>query len=221
MPVYIPSSAYLRRFAILLLWLASSCAFADNQEDFLLAVRLDNVNSVKEFLLQGMNVNAVEELRGETLLMVALRENSKKVFPVLLADKNIQLEARARNGDTVLMLAGYLADFDAAKALIEHDAEINQPGWCALHYAAAGGNRAIVALLLEKSAYIDAESPNKTTPLMMASRAGKLDIVQLLLEEGADLHLKNNLGLTALDFANEVEQREIAALLTERMKATK
>ncbi|MFZ6874518.1 ankyrin repeat domain-containing protein [Undibacterium sp. Di27W] len=219
--IYGYQKAFLHGLACLLLWLSSSCAFADDNDDLIFAVRFDAMDKVTELLQQGMNVNATEASRGETLLMIALRENSKKVFLALLERKDIKLEARARNGDTVLMLASYLGNLPAVKALLAHDAEVNQVGWCALHYAAAGGNKDIVALLLEHSAYIDAESPNKTTPLMMAARSNKELIVSLLLDEGADPHLKNELGLTALDFATELEQKEIATLLKERMQALK
>ncbi|MFZ6756455.1 ankyrin repeat domain-containing protein [Undibacterium sp. Ji50W] len=199
----------------------SAPARADAYDDFVFAVRFDQVNTVREFLQKGMDVNSVESTRGESVLMITLREKSMKVFPVLLAHPDLKLEARAMNGDTVLMLACYLGNLQAVKALIERGAEINQPGWTALHYAAVNGNKEIIALLLEHSAYIDTESPNKTTPLMMAARSGKMGAVALLLDEGADPSLKNDLGLTALDFANEVEQREIAAFLKERMQATK
>ncbi|MFZ6657808.1 ankyrin repeat domain-containing protein [Undibacterium sp. TJN19] len=212
---------YLCGLAVLLLLISSPFASANTYDDFLFAVKFDNARDVKELLVKGVDVNSVEAVRGETVLMIALREKSMKVFNVLLAHEDIKLEARATNGDTALMLASYLNNLPAVKALIERGAEINQPGWTALHYAAASGSKDIVALLLEKSAYIDTESPNKTTPLMIATRSGSLDTIALLLDEGADPHLKNDLGLTALDFAKEAEQREIAALLTERMKVVK
>ncbi|MFZ6722928.1 ankyrin repeat domain-containing protein [Undibacterium sp. Ji49W] len=202
-------------------FMMSAPARADAYDDFLFAVRFDQVGNVRALLQKGMDVNSVESMRGESVLMISLREKSMKVFPVLLAHQDIKLEARAMNGDTALMLACYLGNVPAVKALIERGAEINQPGWTALHYAAANGSKEIIALLLEHSAYIDTESANKTTPLMMAARTGKMDAVALLLDEGADPLLKNDLGLTALDFANEVEQREIAAFLKERMQAAK
>lgn len=223
---YLPELAkrfneYMRWLACVLLLVCSPCVLADEHDDLLFAVRFDMVDAVKSFLQKGMDANSVEPERGETLLMIALRENSRRVFQALLESKGVHLEARARNGDTVLMLASYLGNLEAVKALIEHEAEVNQPGWCALHYAAAGGSREIAALLLENSAYIDAESPNKTTPLMMAARSGKLEIVTLLLDEGADIHLKNDMGMTALDFAVEAEKREISTLLKERMQNIK
>ncbi|MFZ6772555.1 ankyrin repeat domain-containing protein [Undibacterium sp. SXout7W] len=193
-------------------------AHAEAYDDFLFAVRFNNAPVVKEFLRKGMDVNSVEGVRGETILMLALRENSMTVFDQLLKADDIKLEARAVNGDTALMLACFLGNTEAVKKLIAAGAEINQVGWAPLHYAAAKGNTDIIALLLEHFAYIDTESPNKTTPLMMAVRSGKLEAVSLLLEEGADPHLKNTLGLTALDFAEEIEQREIAALLQQKMQ---
>ncbi len=212
---------FLSSLACTCLILLSPGVWADDLDDLVFSVRFDKVDAVNELLQRGMSVNSVEATRGETLLMIALREKSKKVFLALLENKDVQLEARARNGDTALMLASYLGDLTSVRTLIEKGAEVNQPGWCALHYAAAGGSHDVLALLLENYAYIDAESPNKTTPLMMAARSGKFDIVTLLLDEGADITLKNDQGMTALDFAIEVEQREIAALLKERMQAPK
>ena len=70
-----------------------------------------------------------------------------------------------------------------------------------------------VSLLLENHAYIDAESPNKTTPLMMAAQYGNAAAVKLLLEAGADAGLKNQLGLTAIDFANKASRSDSAELI--------
>jgi ankyrin repeat protein len=68
-------------------------------------------------------------------------------------------------------------------------------------------------LLLDESAYIDAESPNGTTPLMMAARYGSPEAVKLLIEEGADVHLKNQIGLTALDFAHQGKRPDAIKLI--------
>ena len=66
----------------------------------------------------------------------------------------------------------------------------------------------MMRLLIENSAYLDAESPNGNTPLMMAAYYGTPPSVKLLLEEGADPLLKNKLGLSALDFANQTKHKD-------------
>ena len=84
---------------------------------------------------------------------------------------------------------------------------------------AAGETPLMMASLqneLDHAAYIDAESPNGTTPLMMAARGGHIETVKLLLDEGADMRLKNQQGMTVIDFAERYHQKEIAQGLKSR-----
>jgi uncharacterized protein len=198
--------------------LISTPARAGAYDDFFRAVKLDDRATIKSLLARGLDPNLIEPERGETGLMLALRENSSGVFETLLNARGIDLEAKARNGDTALMIASFKGNLAAVKSLIDKGAEVNKTGWTPLHYAASIGNNDIVSLLLEKSAYIDAESPNKTTPIMMAARAGHIMTVKLLLDEGADATLKNDAGMTAIDFAQKHEFKDIAEGLTYRLK---
>jgi ankyrin repeat protein len=104
--------------------------------------------------------------------------------------------------------------------LISKQADVNQPGWTPLHYAATGGHIELIQMLLEESAYIDAESPNGTTPLMMAARYGSAKATQLLIDEGADLQIKNQLGLTALDFAKQGNRPEALDIIAKALNLT-
>lgn len=192
--------------------------FAGAYDDYFGAVKLDNIKLVRSLLQRGFDPNTVDEERGETGLIIAVREDAGKVLDLLLNTKDINLDARARNGDTALMMAAYKGRYDVAKVLLDKGAEPNQTGWAALHYAAAVGNNQIVQLLLDHSAYIDAESPNQTTPIMMAARGGHILTVKLLLDEGADLTLKNGAGMTALDFARAGGFKDIVEGLTYRLK---
>jgi uncharacterized protein len=97
--------------------------------------------------------------------------------------------------------------------LVDNDADVNKTGWTALHYAASGGHVPVIAHLLEHSAYIDAESPNGTTPLMMAAMYGSPEAVKHLIQAGADLTIKNQLGLTALDFAVRGQRQNAKELI--------
>ncbi|MDO8180064.1 MAG: ankyrin repeat domain-containing protein [Undibacterium sp.] len=181
-------------------------------------MKFNDVQMVQALLSKGMDANATEPVRGETVMMIALREKSGKIFEALLKHPDIKLEARASNGDTALMLASYLQNLPAVSQLISAGASINQAGWTALHYAAAVGDTPIMLALLDKTADINAESPNKTTPLMMAVRSGNTAAVRLLLDKGADIHHINDQGLSALDFAVQLEKREITAVLSARLK---
>jgi ankyrin repeat protein len=193
-------------------------AFAGAYDDWFKAIKLDLDGQVRTLLRRGIDPNTIDEERGDTALILAVREDAVKVIDLLLQNKDVKLDARSRNGDTALMLAAYKNKPALVRALLDKGAEPNQTGWTALHYAATVGNNDIVQLLLDRSAYIDAESPNQTTPIMMAARGGHILTVKLLLDEGADVTLKNGAGMTAIDFAKAGGFKDIVEGLTYRLK---
>jgi hypothetical protein len=116
------------------------------------------------------------------------------------------LNVQTAEGEDLLMLAAINNQLWLADKLISKGADVNKPGWTALHYAASKGWIEMMRLLLDQQAYLDAESPNGTTPLMMAAGYGSPMAVKLLLEEGADPRIRNKRGLTALDMAKPPEK---------------
>ncbi|EEO27491.1 ankyrin repeat domain-containing protein [Oxalobacter paraformigenes] len=193
-------------------------AKAGSFDDWFIAVKNDQAGKVKELLKKGFDPNAIEPKRGDTGLILAMRENSMDVMAVLLSDKRTKIDTEAFNGDNALMIACYNANEKAVKTLLDKGAKVNKNGWAPLHYAAASGNNQIVRMLLEKDAFIDAVSPNATTPIMMAARNGHIYTVKLLHDNGADLTLKNQRGYSAIDFANENKNTDIAKGLEYRLK---
>jgi len=173
---------------------------------------------VQSLLARGFDPNSVEPERFDTALILSVRLKSSKVFSALLEARDVNLNARSLNGDTALMIAAYLPDVPRALALIGKGVEINRAGWTALHYAASSGSIPIIQRLLDESAFIDAESPNKTTPLMMAARSGHSAVVKLLLDEGADPTLKNEAEMKAADFARAQGFKELARVLDDKTK---
>jgi ankyrin repeat protein len=106
-----------------------------------------------------------------------------------------------------------------ARQLIDKGADVNKTGWTALHYAATNAHLDLMLLLLENHAYIDAESPNGSTPLMLAAQYGTAKAVKLLILAGADPLLKNQLQLGALDFAQRGGREDSAALIAAALRA--
>ena len=186
-------------------------------DSFLRDVKFNDVKAVKKALASGMSPNAMDD-KGNSALTIAITEKSLDVAKLLIDTPSIDLERPNLAGETPVMLAAFTGSEELVKYLVEkRQVEINKPGWSALHYAATGGHADIIQLLLDQSAYIDAESPNGSTPLMMAARYGNLKSVQLLIDEGADVLIKNQLGLNALDFAKQGNRPDAVAALESAM----
>ena len=169
-------------------------------------------------LKRGFDPN-IPSPNGEPALILALREPALKVVAALLESPLIQVEFRTVNDESPLMLAALRGYAEVCKQLIARNADVNKPGWTPLHYAATSGHGKIVELLLDSHAYIDAASPNGSTPLMLASKYGTFDVVNQLLEAGADPSIKNDLQLTAIDFAMQVQRDDIVRAIATAVRA--
>ena len=181
------------------------------------AAMRDDVSGLRTLLLRGADPN-VRDKDGNTPLYVALREPALAVAAQLIEYRATQVDARNKTDETPLMMASLRGQLDMVKKLIERGADVNKTGWTPLHYAATRSHDEIVNLLLEEHAYIDAESPNGTTPLMMAAQYGGDSTVKLLLDAGADPSLRNRLGLSAADFAHRAKREQVADLIAAQMR---
>ena len=199
---------YARLIAYLLVGIGVSSAFAGPYEDFVAALKQDDAWRVSQLLQRGFDPHAMGP-RRQSGLFLALQEPAPKVARVLVRWPGTRIDERNAADETPLMMAALKGHQGVAQLLIERGADVNKTGWAPLHYAATGGHVALIELLLEHHAYIDAESPNGTTPLMMAAQYGTLAAVKALLEAGADPTLKNQLGLTAEDFAIQAGRQDV------------
>lgn len=207
-----------KKFLYLAVFIGVSAAHAGAYEDFFQAVRQDDADAVQALLARGFDPNTLDS-QGRSGLFLALGAHSLKVAQALLDSPKINVETRDRQDESPLMMAALKGELAMVQELIAKGADINKPGWTPLHYAATGGHDDIVSLLLEHSAYIDAASPNGTTPLMMAAYYGTTATVRTLLEQGADPALKNEQGLTAIDFAQRGHRPDAVELITQAIRA--
>ena len=208
---------YIKKLIYLFVFVGYSVSFAGSYEDFFLALDRGNVQQVQQLLLRGFDPNSVNP-KGEYALVAALRQSSWEVAKLLIANPATQVELRTVKDESPLMLAAIKGQLEICRQLIARNADVNKPGWTALHYAASGGKADVVQLLLDHYAYIDAESPNGSTPLMMAAMYGTTDTVKVLLAAGADPALKNSQGLSALDFAKRAGRQDAVALIAAALR---
>lgn len=202
----------MKNLVYLIALIGVSLVHSGSYEDFFNAIKQDNAGAVASLLKRGFDPNTLDP-KGVHGLFMAVQEPSPRVADVLINWPKTDVEVRSAKDESPLMLAALKGHLELARKLVERGADVNKTGWTPLHYAATGGHLQIMDLLLENHAYIDAESPNGTTPLMMAARYGTPAAVKLLLEGGADSTLRNRLGLTAIDFANQANRRDSAELI--------
>ena len=191
---------------------------AGSYEDFFNALDADNAAVVTQLLERGFDPNTPNP-KGVAALLVALKDSAPNAARALIRDPNLVVEVRNAQDESPLMLAALRGYLDICIQLIARDADVNKPGWAPLHYAATESHIPVMQLLIDNHAYLDAASPNGTTPLMMAAMYGNTSAVKLLLEAGADPTLKNHLGLTAIDFAERVKKSDSTTVIAAFIRA--
>ena len=159
---------YFKKSIYVLVFSGYSLSFAGSYEDYFAAIKVDDAAALKTLLQRGFDPNT-RDPAGQHGLLIAVRENAIKVADVLVDWPKTEVETRTVADENPLMFAALNGQTALAKKLIAKGADVNKPGWAPLHYAATRGHLQVMTLLLDNHAYIDASSPNGTTPLMMAA----------------------------------------------------
>jgi ankyrin repeat protein len=193
------------------MWVSS--AFAGAYEDFFVAVKRNDGRTVSALLERGFDPNT-RDPNGQVALILALQGENVAVAEALMARPDTQVGLVNNVGESALMMAALKGQLDWCVRLLARGAPLNKTGWTPLHYAATGPEPKIVQLFLERGATVDAMSPTRNTPLMMAARYGKEDSVKLLLAHGADLTLINDRNLNAADIARSAGRESLAVQLS-------
>jgi uncharacterized protein len=192
--------SYLRYFFYLFMAIGVSGAFAGSYEDFFIAINRGDGRTVATLLERGFDPNS-RDPKGQTGLILALRDDSPLVADALWKSAQLDVNAENASGETALMMAALRGLVPWMQRLLERGARIHKDGWSPIHYAATGQEPKAVALLLDRGVPVEAPSPDNDTPLMMAARYGAEGSVDLLLARGASASAKNSRNLDATDLA--------------------
>jgi ankyrin repeat protein len=208
-----------KKFIVLYIFIVFfSPVFAGSYEDFFSAIERDDAPAVAQLIRLGFDPNTPSP-QGLHPLFAAINAPAPKVAHALAQAPATKVDLRNAHDETPLMMASIKGMDVLVKLLIDRDADVNKTAWTPLHYAASNSRLVVMNMLLDHHAYIDAPSPNGTTPLMMAAMYGSPSAVKLLLEAGADPTIKNDLGLSAIDFALRDSKQESAALIQAFLQA--
>jgi len=208
---------YIKYIVFIVYFSFGILSHAGSYEDFFTAIVNDQPAKVSALLERGFDPNTINP-DGIHGLFLAVNSGAQKTATLLINWTKTKVEWRNSKDESPLMMASIKGHTELVKLLISKDADVNKTGWTPLHYAASSAQKNIIEILLEHSAYIDAESPNGSTPLMMAAMYGNAECVRLLLESGADPTLKNELRLSALNFAQRAGRDDSVALIEAAVK---
>ncbi len=142
---------------------------AVTEPPLLAAARSGSVDAVELLLEAGADPNVIEPIDHQTALMWAVAAGHLEVARVLLeAGADPKRQARVN------------------ELSVRKNADFPSGGFAALHWAARDGNEAMIHLLLDHGADINARNGDTSTPMMLAIVNDRFDIAKLLLDLGAD-----------------------------------
>ncbi|XP_037085410.1 protein phosphatase 1 regulatory subunit 16A-like isoform X2 [Pollicipes pollicipes] len=118
-----------------------------------------------------------------------------------------QADARIHFVDSVMLLeAAARSDIDEVRRLLSLGVDpnsTNEDGLTALHQCCIDDSEAMMALLLDHGANVDAKDSERWTPLHAAATCGHLHLVKQLVERGANLLAVNADGNMAYDICED------------------
>lgn len=182
-----------------------------------LAARYARADAAKRLLDAGADCNA-PDATGRTPLHTAIAADARGVFEILLRNRQTNLNARAHDGTTPLVLAARLANEGMVEQLVMSECDLNaadDAGKTALHWAASVNNVDAARVLLAHGANRDAQNAREETPLFLAAREGAFQAARALLEAHANRDITDHMDRLPRDVALERMHTDIVALLDE------
>ena len=143
----------------------------------------------------------------------------ERLRTLLDADPSL-IGVRSNDGMTPLGLTVFFGHAEAARLLLERDADPEQRyipfgSPTPLHSAVAGNHPDAVRVLLEYGADPNAEQTKGWRALHSAAQHGNVEVVRLLLEYDADATLTTDGGRTAAAVAEGPDRDEVVRLIAE------
>ncbi|MDD5456116.1 MAG: ankyrin repeat domain-containing protein [Candidatus Margulisbacteria bacterium] len=184
---------------------------------FLIQACWECVNVVKELILVGADLEAVNNDNNTALMRTAGLWGGEDVLDLLIAKgADVNYINTQRNNYSVLMQAVLGKHVRNVQKLLKSGADVNHKditNTTSLMFAAQIGKKELFEVLLKGGADINARNNGGWTALMFAAVNGHKDIVEMLLKKKADKNIKDADNWTALTLALSKEHKEVAGKL--------
>lgn len=186
------------------------------------AIRGENIEAVRNFLSQKVDVNAPDD-RGVTPLTLAIQNGYEEIVRLLLVS-GAQVNSE-KSVYTPLHTAVYAGKKEIVGLLVKAGANVNakiRDGNTPLHLEAHGirtkalgwdDRRDIVNLLVSAGAGVNLKNMYGFTALHYAAEEGDIDVTKLLLECGASVGSRNTKNETPLHLAVSVNNISVTKCL--------
>jgi ankyrin repeat protein len=159
-----------------------------SESSFVECAKKGDIDAVKLFLDEGMNINAANK-RGQTALIRAAEYQQGEVVTMLLENGAVVDKVGGRYARTPLMEAAGTGNCVIIKQLVQKGADINAKDYesnTPLHFACMYGHIEAVRLLIGMDAKPDVQASGLgRTPMKIAETNGYTEIVQILKDAGA------------------------------------
>ena len=184
-----------------------------------LAIELDDLFLLKTLLNKGAKIN--RKSNGITPLARAAELNKPKAVAFLIKN-NAKINEPNDNGETPLYIAMNKGHDIVAGILLsksenpQGDANWkNKIGTPILHLATINGNPAIIRVLINYGAEVDATDYMDNTALCIAAELGHVEVIRALIQNNADVSHQNMRGDSPLMLAAANKKDEAVTLLLE------
>jgi len=184
-----------------------------------LAIELEDLFLLKTLLSKGARIN--RKSNGITPLARAAELNKPKAVAFLIKN-NAKINEPNDNGETPLYIAMNKGHDIVAGILLSKSEDPqgdanwkNKIGTPILHLATINGNPAIIRVLINFGAEVNATDYMDNTALCIAAELGHVEAIRALIQNNADVSHQNMKGDTPLMLAAANKNDEAATLLLE------
>lgn len=187
-----------------------------NQERMFVALAEGNLESLKDCLKKGADINA-RSINLWTTLHFAAKGSSLEVIKFIL-DQNLSVNAKDINGQSPLHIAAAhgrknIVEFFVKEAGLYVD-DLNNSGKTPLHVAAQNGHKDTVEVLLKNKVNTVIQDISGLSPLHYAIINNHIDVAKILLKKDVNVDINETMGgFTPLHGAAERGHLELVNFL--------